>query len=155
MATKLTAGAIRRQKERAEVRELMQVYGVLLTPRQQEYMDGFVAGKSFSAMGRDSGVSRQAVHEAVRAVQRQLRWYEEKLGLLRMRSGGSQTPPTAQDLAKRHQAADRLKLLAEFIREQGIIYSPDLVVRELQDIMAYLGVPRTARQRRATSSSRA
>src|SRR5690606_29071648 len=100
MATKVTAGAIRRQKERAEVRDLLQVYGELLTPRQLEYMEGFVAGKSFSAMGRDSGVSRQAVHEAVRAVQRQLRWYEEKLGLLRMRSGGAQAPAAAPDLGK-------------------------------------------------------
>lgn len=153
MPPKLTASAIRRQKERAEIEDLLQTYGDLLTPRQREYMTGFVEGKTFSAMGRESGVSRQAVHEAVRAVQRQLRWYEEKLGLVGLKKGtGAPASPPEQSRAP--QAVERLRLLAEFVKEQGIIYSPELIVRELQDIITFLGSPAASRRRKAEPSKR-
>lgn len=92
-------------------------------------------GKSFSQIAREQGVSRQAVHEAVRGVQRLLRYYEEKLQLAKLsrsasRKGGSAAAGAASDgvLA---EAVTRLESLCNQVKREGIIENPDWLIGEI------------------------
>ncbi len=97
--------------------DLLRVYGDLLKPLQHEYASGYAKGQTFSGTARELGVSRQAVHEAVRAVQRQLRTYEAKLGLLKA-GLGEDKPPTKKVATKpdrKNDDAQTLDAVAEIV----------------------------------------
>lgn len=66
----------------ASITLLLDFYGELLSPGQSEVMDlHFNSDLSLSEIAEETGVSRQAVHDAIRAGKAMLAKYEGKLGL--------------------------------------------------------------------------
>ena len=62
---------------------LYDFYGELLTKRQRQiYEDAVFQDMSLSEIPQEHGISRQGVHDLLKRCDRQLRAYEEKLGLL-------------------------------------------------------------------------
>lgn len=62
---------------------LYDFYGELLTEHQREvYGDVVLGDLGYSEAAEEYGVSRQGVHDLVKRVDRQLRGYEQKLGLI-------------------------------------------------------------------------
>lgn len=136
----LSKSRIKAQQDRHSSQELLDIYGSLLTPKQYAMTAGYcLEGKSFSQIAREQGVSRQAVHEAVRGVQRLLRYYEEKLKLKELPRTGAGVP---QEKAKTEDpaaaAAARLRSLKTRISRKGVGSSPDWIVQELADAIALL-----------------
>ena len=72
----------RSSAEYASTTLLLDFYGELLSPRQSEALDlHFNSDLSLSEIAEETGVSRQAVHDAIRAGKSMLAKYEGKLGL--------------------------------------------------------------------------
>jgi predicted DNA-binding protein YlxM (UPF0122 family) len=125
--------------ERAKLRELLERFGSLLTERQTEMVSGYaVQNLSFSEIARRQAVSRQAVHEAVRAAERILTEYESKLRHLSHDGHGSNGSHSGADL---DQVVTRLESLKTKIAHSGIIYSVDWIRREIDTVMELLTDP--------------
>ncbi len=97
-----------------------------------------VDGMSFSEVARQSGVSRQAVHESVRSAERVLSEYDDKLKHL--------SPQQQQQLQQQGllgiqditQVVSKLESLKLKIARTGIIYSVDWIRREIDTVMGML-----------------
>jgi len=71
-------------EKRIETGWLLDFYGPLLTGRQRDMLRLYCEEDlSLAEIAGQEGVSRQAVHDAVRRGDAQLRAYEEQLGLMR------------------------------------------------------------------------
>ena len=122
--------SIRLQQDREKSRDLLRIYGGLLTPKQYAMTAGFVLeGKSFSQIAREHGISRQAVHEVVRSVQRLLTYYEGKL-LIRQRECEGETSSA--------KARERLQKLREEITRRGDVQSTGWIIQELDETIKSL-----------------
>lgn len=125
--------SIRLQQDREKSKDLLRIYGGLLTPKQYAMTAGFVLeGKSFSQIAREHGISRQAVHEVVRSVQRLLTYYEGKL-LIRQRESEGETSSA--------KVRERLQKLREEITRRGDVQSTAWIVQELDDALKSLEGP--------------
>ena len=63
--------------------QLFDLYGVLLTEKKRQVMELYhEENLSLSEIGEELGISRAAVHDALKSAEKSLREYEEKLGLL-------------------------------------------------------------------------
>lgn len=135
---------------------LVDLYGGLLTERQRSFVQlHYNDDLSFGEIARNHGVSRQAVHDAVKHAEGSLEEYEAKLGLLERgvgRSALATPPPTeapnddpapasaAPALDREGEAAlesalARLRALQDKLRRSGgIIYNADGVTREVGEI---------------------
>lgn len=70
-------------QERIELSMLYDFYGALLKENQQRMFEASVLEDyNYSEIAEDEGISRQGVYDAIRRASRQLREYEEKLGLV-------------------------------------------------------------------------
>ena len=66
-----------------EISLLLDFYGALLSPRQQQILSLYHEENcSLQEISAELGISRQAVHDAIRKAENALRGYEEKLGLV-------------------------------------------------------------------------
>ena len=71
-------------KNMSEISMLYDFYGELLTPRQKSIMQYYYEDNySLGEIADETGVSRQAVYDAVRKAEKSLHSYEEKLGLVK------------------------------------------------------------------------
>lgn len=62
--------------------ELYDLYGKLLTDKQQEYFENYYFNNlSLSEMAENYGISRNAIHKQLKIVIDKLNDYEDKLGL--------------------------------------------------------------------------
>lgn len=62
---------------------LLDIYGGLLTEKQKEFVElHYEEDYSFGEISQEHGVSRQAVHDAVKHAEKTLENYEEKLQIL-------------------------------------------------------------------------
>ncbi len=62
--------------------ELYDLYGKLLTDKQQEYFENYYFNNlSLSEMAENYGISRNAIHKQLKIVIDKLTDYEDKLGL--------------------------------------------------------------------------
>ncbi len=62
---------------------LYDFYGELLTEHQREvYEDAVLQDMSLSELAQEHSISRQGVHDLIKRCDRQLKAYEEKLGLM-------------------------------------------------------------------------
>jgi len=128
---------------------LMDLYGGLLTPRQRQFvLMHYEDDLSFGEIAREQGISRQAVHDAVKHAERSLESYEARLGLNQrgLRPGGE--APQAPEAGDAGSAAappesvaalrglhKRLEALHDSLgRSGGIIYNADGVTREVAAI---------------------
>lgn len=70
-------------EERMELSLLYDFYGALLKKNQQRMFEAYILEDyNFSEIASQEGISRQGVYDAVKRVSKQLREYEEKLGLV-------------------------------------------------------------------------
>ncbi len=125
--------SIRLQQDREKSKDLLRIYGGLLTPKQYAMTAGFVLeGKSFSQIAREHGISRQAVHEVVRSVQRLLTYYEGKLLVRQRESDGGISTSSAQ-------VAPRLRKLKNEVVRRGDLQPTTWIVKELDEVLSGLG----------------
>jgi predicted DNA-binding protein YlxM (UPF0122 family) len=69
--------------DRFEACRLLDFYGPLLTPSRQSVLKLYLEEDlSLGEIAQETGITRQGVHDALQKAQRQLRGYEEKLGLV-------------------------------------------------------------------------
>ena len=70
-------------EERLKLAFLIDFYGALLTDKQRQCLEMYIfEDLSFSEIGEDMGISRQAVYDMVHRSEQTLEEYEAKLGLL-------------------------------------------------------------------------
>ena len=72
-----------RLEERVYLSMLYDFYGALLKENNRRIFEAYIQeDHSISEIAEEMEISRQAVHDAVKRITKQLRGYEEKLGLL-------------------------------------------------------------------------
>lgn len=72
-----------RLEERLELSLLYDFYGALLKENQQRMFEASVLEDyNFTEIAEEEGISRQGAYDAIRRATKQLRDYEEKLGLV-------------------------------------------------------------------------
>ena len=104
---------------------LLTRYGALLSDRQRDFAhQHFVQNRKYAEIGREAGVSRQAVFDAVRKALVQLEDIDSKIN----------ETSTGQNRIGDAAAVSRLETLRRRVASQGIIYSSDWIVRELAEI---------------------
>ncbi|MCX7718080.1 MAG: hypothetical protein N2111_06715 [Candidatus Sumerlaeaceae bacterium] len=115
------------------LRCLLAAYGSLLTARQRTLLEQHVLGnRSFADIAREHGISRQAVHDAVRKAQRLLESFDSRLG-------GTLTDAATGPASSSWEAIrDRLDDLRKRVAASGIIYRSDWIVREIGQILDQL-----------------
>lgn len=70
-------------EERVELSLLYDFYGALLKENQQRmYEMSILEDYGYSEIAEEEGISRQAVYDSIKRATKQLREYEEKLGLV-------------------------------------------------------------------------
>ncbi len=70
-------------EERIELSMLYDFYGALLKDNQQQIFEAYMLDDfSITEIAQDLGITRQGVHDSIKRTTRQLRLYEEKLGLV-------------------------------------------------------------------------
>lgn len=70
-------------EERVELSILYDFYGALLKENQQRMFEASVLEDyNLSEIAEEEGITRQGVHDAIKRANKQLRGYEEKLGLV-------------------------------------------------------------------------
>ena len=120
-----------RYEDRIRLKTRFERFGSLLTERQATLVRAYaVDGLSFSEIARRHNISRQAVHEAVRAAEKSMENYEDKVG----GKGGL----NVKRLADLDQAFAKLNTLKLKIARTGIIYSVDWIRREIDSVMGLL-----------------
>ena len=133
--------------------QLMDLYGGLLTERQRLFVQlHYDEDMSFGEVARQHGVSRQAIHDAVKHAEQSLEDYESKLRLLE--SGVSRTgatpaessgsageaapaapPLPASQIPVVKQAAERLREIhGKLRRSGGIIYNAEGITQEIGNL---------------------
>ncbi len=70
-------------EERVELSLLYDFYGALLKENQQRMFEASILEDyNFTEIAEEEGISRQGVYDAIKRATKQLRAYEEKLGLV-------------------------------------------------------------------------
>ncbi len=69
--------------ERVELSLLYDFYGALLKESQRKMFEAnILEDLTFTEIAEEEGISRQGVYDAIKRASKQLRFYEEKLGLV-------------------------------------------------------------------------
>ena len=122
-----------RNENRNRLKLLIEQYGSLLTPKQLAMAREYAIDElSFSEIARRHTVSRQAVHESVRAAEKVLSDYAAKLSHL---SAAKSDTPREADI---REVVSKLEKLKMKIARTGIIYSVDWIRREIDSVMGIL-----------------
>ena len=91
-----------------EISLLLDFYGALLSPRQQQILDLYYEENySLQEIAEELEISRQAVHDAAKKAEKALREFEEKLGLI------ARFQTQEQVLQKARQSVEELLTLCE------------------------------------------
>ncbi len=134
--SKSSSARIAKDENRRRLKQLMERYGNLLTPKQAKMVKAYaVDGLSFSEVARQCQVSRQAVHESVRSAERVLTEYDDKLKHLSTQQLQQQGLLPQQDIT---EVVSKLESLKVKIARTGIIYSVDWIRREIDTVMGML-----------------
>lgn len=121
-----------------EASQLLDAYGGLLTERQRNCMRlHFEQDFSFSEIARENGISRQAVHDAVRHAVETLKDLESHLHLVRQANIERGKPPADAQLGGR-QLIQRLKNLRKRIAESKVPAPPRWIGQELDSLIQLL-----------------
>lgn len=140
--------------ERAvRIGRLLDLYGSLLTERQRQFVKlHYEEDLSFGEIAKEFGISRQAVHDAVKHAETSLDEYDAKLGgtpeIARRKNRGGGAPAgeaeARTDAGPARVAGLRpcIELLAgiheRLRRSGGVIYNADGVTRDLGDALEKL-----------------
>lgn len=125
------------------IRSLLELYGALLTRKQQEYSRlHFIEGKSYSDIASQSNVSRQSIYDTVRQSVSALEGYEKKLKLLerfgkdKLQQISETRTQETEDLL--NQIKQSLSSIQRRILHEQVIYNTDWLVRELDNLISLL-----------------
>lgn len=135
-----------RLARKVRVGHLLEIYGVLLTERQREFVNyHHNEDMSFGEIAGEFGISRQAVHDAVRQAETAMENYEAGLGLLAKGVGPGSEKAAVGDPAGAKPAAGELReILAELtdfrnrLAAQGIVYDAEERARALDSVIGRL-----------------
>lgn len=111
-------------EERVELSLLYDFYGALLKEHQRRMFEASVLEDyNFAEIAQEEGISRQGAYDAIKRATKQLREYEEKLGLV----------------ARFERKKDLAKELQNALKQQGILLESDEhwknIYHLLQEIM--------------------
>ena len=96
-----------------EINSLINLYGNLLTPKQQSIVKGyFFYDNSLSELATEFGITRQAVSDLINRVVKTLYKYEQKLNLL---NKNTKLTATINNLLKTETNPQTKKLLIKLI----------------------------------------
>jgi len=124
--------------------QLLEIYGVLLTERQREFVRlHHSEDLSLGEIAREYGVSRQAVHDAVRQAEASMEHYEQGLRLLsrgRAVEATSPSPAAAEPPppGEFRSLLTDLEAVRRRLATQGIIYDPQAYVHALDEMIERL-----------------
>ena len=105
-------------KKNLQISELNDLYGVLLTEHQSDVLRSYYDyDLSLAEIAENTGVSRQAVRDAIVKAEEQLAAFEEKLGLLK------------KNERERKNAAEALEKLCEGDSNPAKVFLTELVSR--------------------------
>lgn len=94
---------------------LYDFYGELLTDHQRGiYEDAVFQDLSLSEIAQEHGISRQAIHDLIKRCDRQLREYENRLGLIRR---FLRVKKLAEEIQERSSQEEIRELAARIVEE--------------------------------------
>ncbi len=94
---------------------LYDFYGELLTDHQRGiYEDAVFQDLSLSEIAQEHGISRQAIHDLIKRCDRQLREYENRLGLIRR---FLRVKELAEEIQERSSQEEIRELAARIVEE--------------------------------------
>ena len=141
------------------VGQLLDLYGPLLTERQREFVTlHYLQDLSFGEIAREYGISRQAIHDAVKHAEQSLQEYDEKLRLTpeqvaarvavapaEVTTAGEEAtlapsaPAPVVAAEALAPAIERLEALhREMLQSGGVIYNGDSMAQYLAEAIAML-----------------
>lgn len=133
------------KKEHARrIGALLGIYGSLLTAKQRDYTRmHYQEQKRYSAIARESGVSRQSIYDTIRQAVSALENYEANLGLLargeNVQNELSSIPHKfPHRLIKTDDIRTSLEDIQRRIRHERVLYNTDWLLRELNSIISKL-----------------
>ena len=146
------AGAVDRA---VRMGQLIDLYGPLLTDRQREFvMLHYVDDMSFGEIAKEYGISRQAIHDAVKHAEQALEEYDSKLRfspeMLKRRAAAESAEPASAPVAvaaaapapatdELNPAIEALEALqARIARAGGVIYNTEAIRRDIADVVQRL-----------------
>ena len=110
----------------AETAILFDIYGSLLTEKKQTAMELYYEENlSLSEIAEEQGISRAAVHDALRSSEKTLLEYEEKLGL-------------AMDYERRRETLAELKSMIHSVMEENLGGVKKAVLKDIDELLARL-----------------
>ena len=108
-------------KKDLSISGLNDVYGVLLTPHQREVIRNYYDyDLSLAEIAENSGISRQAVRDAIVKAVEQLKFYEDKLGFsekIKIMDGGISDALSSLEQGAYDDAKNVLKRLKQNLEE--------------------------------------
>jgi predicted DNA-binding protein YlxM (UPF0122 family) len=144
--------------ERAvRIGQLIDLYGPLLTERQRNFITlHYVEDMSFGEIAQEYGISRQAIHDAVKHAEQALEDYDRKLRIA-PEDVRRETPATAPEEAPTAESAEGIppedteridglepsiqaleQLSDRLKRSGGVIYNADSIRREIDTVLENL-----------------
>jgi len=122
-------------EEKQTISLLLDMYGSLLTDRQNDFIDlHYNEDLSFGEIAESENISRQAVHDAILHGKKMLEKFEEHLGLVRLKNSGA-APSDGVDLdAVRKEIAEINHLLRD-----DILYDTGPLKRKFKNLMKMVG----------------
>lgn len=132
--------------------QLLDLYGPLLTDRQRQFVKlHFEDDLSFGEIAKEFGISRQAIHDAVKHAEQSLEEYDAKLHLApgSVRRRDAKRGEAAGDLRQESSAAAKVEGLGPVVglleeihgrlrRSGGVIYNAEGITRDLGDALERL-----------------
>lgn len=114
-------------EERVELSMLYDFYGALLKENQQRMFEACILDDyGYTEIAEEQGISRQGVYDAIKRASKQLREYEQKLGLVaRFQRHKAQVKQVQKELEAKGLSGDEeqwktlFTLLEEITSEQG------------------------------------
>lgn len=142
----------RQKKTKGRICALLELYGPLLTEKQQQYTRmHYQQGIPFSEIASEVKVSRQSIYDTVNQAIATLEDYEKKLKLFeRLAHLPEMAQPEAAETAKLTKPAMaqmenisnklRQSLISIWhrIRHQRVIYNTDWLLRELNELISLI-----------------
>ncbi len=122
---------------------LLELYGDLLTRKQQEYTRLHYGEKlPFSKIASRTGVSRQSIYDTVRQALAALNKYEHALQLLPKGDVQQREQPSSGNVHREDSNLSQVKKslldIHRRIRHERVIYNTDWILRELRSIISYI-----------------
>ncbi len=103
--------------ERLELSLLYDFYGALLKENQQRMFEASILEDyNLSEIAQDEGITRQGVHDAIKRAIKQLRTYEERLGLVKKFQTQKELVKSLHEKLKKANISEKDESIAEIFQ---------------------------------------